>query len=463
MSMRYERILIVEDVTSLAMTYCGYVRGYASEVEFVSDGLSAVRRIESYPPDVVLLDLNLPDMSGLDILRKIRKSALKTRVIVITADGSVERAVEAMREGAVDFLVKPFTAAQVHAALNHIKDRDDLAASVRRPVQAALKNEPGSIIGKSAAIRDVSKMIEAAAKSTATVFITGASGTGKEVCASALHANSDRADKPFVALNCAAIPRDLLESELFGHVKGAFTGASSDRLGAALKANGGTLFLDEIGEMSLAFQAKILRFLETRTVQRVGEDTTRDCDVRIVCATNRDPHEEVAAGRFREDLFYRLHVLPINMPLLSERGNDIVLLAEHFLGDVSRNDGKTFLGFSDDAKAALLRYRWPGNIRELKNVIQRLVALNEGGLVELEHLPTELQTAASQNCLSGRSDAVQRLQRPRQPSDILPLEGQINAAIEEAIAMFDGSIPKAAEALQVSPSTIYRRNSAKRH
>lgn len=309
-------------------------------------------------------------------------------------------------------------------------------------------------------------MIKAAARSTATVFITGESGSGKEVCASALHANSNRAGKPFIALNCAAIPPDLLESEIFGHVKGAFTGASSDRLGAALSADGGTLFLDEIGEMELAFQAKILRFLETRTVQRVGEDKVRPCDVRIVCATNRDPLKEVAAGRFREDLFYRLYVLPIQMPALRERGTDVITLAEYFLKEMAEEDRKTFAGFNPCAKERLERHNWPGNIRELRNCVQRLVVMTPGGTVHQDDLPIQVQSNFNRNTgfdgVDPRTSLVGLAHSDSEnPPELLTLEGQIDAAIERAIAVNGGSISKAAEALNIAPSTIYRRGRMK--
>lgn len=465
MPSKYRSILVVEDVTSLAMTYCAYVRDLAEDVSYVCDGASALRSLRTTAPDVVILDVNLPDMSGLDILREIKAATLDTRVIVITADGSLQLAVQAMREGAADFLVKPFSAAKIQSAFRHVEDREELKQAVRKTTKTNLKGGTERFIGTSPVVREVYRMIEAAAKSTATVYITGESGTGKDVCAQALHANSARADKPFVAINCAAIPRDLLESEIFGHAKGAFTGASSDRLGAALNADGGTLFLDEIGEMDLAFQSKILRFLETRTVQRVGEDVTRPCDVRIVCATNRDPHEEVAAGRFREDLYYRLHVLPIEMPALRERGDDIVLLAEHFLTQFAEEEGKVFAGFSAEGKVALKGYRWPGNIRELKNVMQRVVVLNEGGLVSAETLPSELRRAghgaSPAPARAGKPGGAEQM-RPLTAEQILPLDGQIEAAIEAAIVACDGSIPRAAEALKVSPSTLYRRSNAKR-
>ncbi|HEX4893880.1 MAG TPA: sigma-54 dependent transcriptional regulator [Hyphomicrobiaceae bacterium] len=321
-------------------------------------------------------------------------------------------------------------------------------------------------IGSSPAMQSVYQLVRHAAPSKATVFITGESGTGKELCAEAIHRLSRRRTGPFVAVNCAAIPKDLLESELFGHVKGAFTGATADRLGAAMRANGGTLFLDEIGEMRPDFQAKMLRFLQNGVVQRIGDDKPQSVDVRIVCATNRDPKEEVAAGRFREDLFYRLYVIPIELPPLRERGIDIAVLARHFLDQYGRDDGATFSGFTGEAEAALTSYAWPGNIRELQNVIRKIVVLGRGPVVDLSMLPPEIGRAGRPPqgvALSGAAISVSErvASDEASPGGIRPLQETIDRAIEQAIAASGGSIPKAAQSLKVSPSTIYRRLQAR--
>ncbi|MBN8999694.1 MAG: sigma-54-dependent Fis family transcriptional regulator, partial [Rhizobiales bacterium] len=277
-------------------------------------------------------------------------------------------------------------------------------------------------------------------------------GTGKELCAEALHARSGRDGRPFIAINCSAIPRDLMESEIFGHVRGAFTGASETRPGAAELADGGTLFLDEIGEMDLGLQAKLLRFLQSGTVQRVGEATVRRVDVRIVSATNRDPFAEIAAGRFREDLFYRLHVLPIHMPPLRERADDILLLADAFLARFAAEERRDFAGFSPEAAALLRTHSGPGNVRELQNAIRRTVVLNHGTEVSASMLPATLRgvavaVAASDTALSTNGA-------------IMPFWEQERSIIESAVGAFSGNIARAAAALEISPSTIYRKRQA---
>jgi len=315
-------------------------------------------------------------------------------------------------------------------------------------------------MGNSLAMQAIYRILQSAAPTNATVFITGESGTGKELAATTIHKLSKRRNGPFVAINCAAIPKDLLESEIFGHVKGAFTGATTDRKGAASAAHNGTLFLDEIAEMDNSLQTKMLRFLQEKSVQRVGEDAARPVDVRIVCATNRDPLGEVAAGRFREDLFYRLHVVPVELPPLRDRDGDVVLIARHFLIKFAQEDEKAFRGFTADAEEILLKYRWPGNVRQLQNVVRSIVVLNDGEQVTAAMLPAELTRQGSSASLVRPTEV---LPEPIKPSSkptseaIRPLDDVIRSAIESAIAQSDGSIPRAAAALRVSPSTLYRR------
>ena len=449
------KILIVEDVPTLAETYVAYLSSEPVIATAVQTGHEALAQLEDCPPDVVALDINLPDMNGIDLLREIKSRGLPTEVIIVTAQGSLNLAVETMREGAFDFIVKPLTRDRLRVTLRNALERRNLTNTVE-----ALKEEFGrdhfcGQIGRSLTMQSVYRIIQSAAPSSATVFITGESGTGKELCAAAIHHLSKRKDKPFVAVNCAAIPRDLLESELFGHVKGAFTGATANRLGAALQADGGTLFLDEIGEMDPALQAKMLRFLQTGQVQRLGDDRTRQADLRVVCATNRDPRAAVAQGRFREDLFYRLYVIPVQMPPLRERDDDVLLLGQHFLQEFAKRDGKRFNCFSPEAEDALLSYSWPGNVRELQNVIRNVVVLNDGETVDVSMLPSEIaQSGAS-------SEAKTQVLAPPPQGSIVPLDEVIDRAIANAIALNDGSIPKAAAALKVSPSTIYRRRQAR--
>ncbi|NBB82637.1 MAG: response regulator, partial [Alphaproteobacteria bacterium] len=371
-------ILLVEDTPSLARIYVEYLKKPGFAVETADTGAAALAVIDARMPRVVLLDLQLPDMNGMDILRRIREQELPVAVIVITAHGSVNVAVEAMRAGAYDFLVKPFTAERLVVTVRNTLERTRLERIVETYRDDLARDRFHGFIGASLGMQAVYRIIDSAASSKATVFITGESGTGKEVCAEAIHRSSPRSGGPFVALNCGAIPGELMESEMFGHVKGAFTGAVADREGAATRADGGTLFLDEICELPLDLQTKLLRFIQTGTVQKVGGTTPERVDIRIVCATNRDPLREVEAGRFREDLYYRLHVIPVHVPPLRERGADVLQIAEHFLTDYAAEEGRRFERFADDASARLAAYHWPGNVRQLQNVVRNIVVLHDG-------------------------------------------------------------------------------------
>lgn len=467
--MEHPRILVVEDSMALAETYRGFLRHLNGHCDIAGTGAEALARIGEVTYDCIVLDVNLPDMSGLDIMGRLQEAGTTSSVVVITANASIKTAVDVMRLGAYDFLVKPFNGDRLNKTVTN-------AMTVCREAAPAPKapDAPGEgaglagFIGNSLAMQGVYRMLRRAAPSNATVFITGESGTGKEVCADALHRLSGRAKGPFVTLNAAAIPKDLLESEIFGHVKGAFSGATGDRQGAALSADGGTLFLDEICEMDLGLQAKLLRFLQSRQVQRLGEDKVRFSDVRVVCATNRNPVEEVRAGRFREDLFYRLHVIPVELPPLRDRDTDIVEIARAFLRRFAEEDGKDFTDFSPDAASILLSHDWPGNVRQLQNVIRSVVVLNDGGTVTADMLPFDMLGSARR---AAQDEAGPELTRPlteilararlvpeaSAPEAIRPLEEVIRTTIEHAIEACNGSIPRAAAALDVSPSTIYRR------
>ncbi|MCP5081478.1 MAG: sigma-54-dependent Fis family transcriptional regulator [Alphaproteobacteria bacterium] len=334
------------------------------------------------------------------------------------------------------------------------------AAIKRLPVASSQRPaaEPATdvkLIGNSPPILKVLQTVRQVAPSKATVFITGESGTGKEVCAEMIHRLSERAEKPFVPVNCGAIPRDLIESELFGHLKGSFTGAVCDREGAAALAHGGTLFLDEICELEAGLQTRLLRFLQTGLIQPVGASTQRAVDIRVVCATNRDPRLEVAEGRLRKDLFYRLHVIPIEMPGLAMRGADVISLAGHFLAMYSAEEGKVFNGLSSDVQNCLCTYGWPGNVRELQNAVRQIVVLNDGPQVEMHMLPDDLSPQCQNVVPFGNADGPVT-QRTAEP-ELWMIERE---AIEQAIRACGGSIPQAARQLGVSPSTIYRKKEA---
>ena len=455
-------LLLVEDTPSLALLYRSVLSraGYAVDT---AGTLAEAREVYARThPGLVLLDLQLPDGDGLELLDTLRRESPEVRVIVITANGSINRAVQAMRAGAFDFLVKPFDEARLLSAVANA------GATLAVPgddegADAPAKSFQG-FIGRSGAMDEIYRMVRSIGRSTATVFITGESGTGKEVCARAIHAVSARAAKPFVPLNCAAIPRDLLESEVFGHLKGAFTGALSDKPGAAAVADGGTLFLDEICEMDLSLQTKLLRFLQTSTIQPVGAARPVPVDVRIVCATNRDPAEEVRQGRFREDLFYRLHVVPIHMPPLRARPEDIVEIAEASLAACAAEEGKTFTGFDEDVRAILTTRPWPGNVRQLLNVVRNIVVLNDGPIVTAGMLPAELSLGPTVVPVPVATLPFSPRPLPAPSPDRAvsllvgtPLADVERALIEATVAHCGGSIPRAAKMLALSPSTIYRK------
>lgn len=456
--MKSAQILLVEDQGALARTYQGFLRDEPYEIMHVDTGASALLALDGHP-NAVILDLKLPDMNGLDILGLIRERGLNIPVIVITAHGSMQTAVDAMRAGAADFLVKPFTAERLKVTLQNVLEKEKLTAAVRTYQDEIDRRNFQGFIGSSLKMQAVYRAIESAANSKATVFFTGESGTGKEIAARAVHDLSGRKGK-FVPLNCGAIPRDLMESEFFGHVKGAFTGALAEREGAARQAHKGTFFLDEVCEMDLQLQTKLLRFLQTGQFNKVGGSTLEDVDVRVVCATNRDPHAEVRAGRFREDLYYRLHVIPIHMPPLRERGRDIVEIATHFFEQFAHQEGRAFTQLSEDSEVALRDYAWPGNVRELQNVVRNVVVMNQADVIEAEMLrPLMRGNGRSQSVIpeassgtSSRSASLDKL-----VEQIRPLSEVERETIEHALTLCEGDVRKAAVFLDIAPATIYRK------
>ena len=451
------KVLLIEDSASLSKVYQDYLRHEKIQFHHVDNGTEALAYIDENIPEVVFLDLKLPDMEGMDILKHIYDQKIPCTVVIITAHGSVDIAVDAMRYDAFDFIEKPFTGKRLLVTLRNALNSRSLRDEVEQYRQD-FRNEYHGFIGASLSMQSVYRIIESAAPSKATVFITGESGTGKEVCAEAIHEQSPRKKQPFVALNCAAIPRDLMESEVFGHVKGAFTGAVTDRKGAASQAEGGTLFLDEICEMDIDLQSKLLRFIQTGKIQKVGGSKTEDVDVRFICATNRNPMEEVSAGRFREDLFYRLHVIPIKLPALRERDNDVLLIADKFLTMYSAEENKSFDGMSPECEAIFMDYSWTGNIRELQNVIRNIVVLNNGPFIQKEMLPAPLNSLDTlEESFKPTMDISDVQNNDTREGGVFPLLQVEKQAIERAISYCDGNIPKAAALLEVSPSTIYRK------
>jgi DNA-binding NtrC family response regulator len=415
-------------------------------------------------------------MSGLELLGRLQQEASRFPVVVVTDHGSAENAAEAIRLGAADFVTKPFDRSRLKVTVANALRQHQLATMVDTLQEKFTRERFHRFVGGSAPMQAVYRIIESAAPSRASVFITGESGTGKELCAEAIHQESPRRAGPFVAVNCAALPRDLIESEIFGHVKGAFTGAVRQRDGAASLADGGTLFLDEIGEMDLDLQAKLLRFVQTGQFQRVGSGEMIKVDVRIVCATNRDPLEQIRQGRFREDLYYRLHVIPIHLPPLRDRGQDVISIARLFLQRFAAEEGKGFERLAPATEQLLRDYPWPGNVRELENVVRNAVVLNDGDALFPQMLPVavtrrRIATEAVSDApplppvaapVPGPATGSPRLHEPVTDStgNVVPLWQVERQAIESAIEHFGGNVLRAAAALEISPSTIYRKRQA---
>lgn len=367
------------------------LEGY--KVFTVSSVNEAVNILETHPIDLVITDLKMPIVGGLDLIRHVRENLKDVEIMMITGYPSIEGAVEAVKSGAEEYLVKPFTDKELLSAVQRMLEK----LVRRRTTQSKnpLNNSYG-IIGDSKEMQDVFKQMEKAASTDVTIVISGESGTGKEIVARAVHYNSDRSSAPFVPVNCNAIPNNLLESELFGHVKGAFTGAKGSRAGFFQVADGGTIFLDEIGDASQSMQGKLLRVIQNKEIYMVGSSRTRKVNTRIIVATNKDLLSLVEKGIFREDLYYRINVINIHLPALRKRGNDILLLINYFLGKFSKEMDCPMLNFSDDALRVLVNYQWPGNIRELENLIQRLVIITDGDFIHVTDLPALMKFYVNQ-------------------------------------------------------------------
>jgi two-component system, repressor protein LuxO len=461
------KVLMIEDSVSLSAIYKAYLDDTDYQLVCVESLGSAHAALGAFKPDIVLLDIELPDGNGMDFLAEAATLDSPPKIIVMTAYGTSDMAVRAIQKGAFDFLTKPFDAARLKVTLDNAADQLQLGKRAQQLAELE-RDRYCNFIGKSLVMQSVYKTIDSLAPSDATGFIVGESGTGKELAAEAIHQQSPRRDAEFIAINCGAIPGELMESELFGHVKGAFTGASANREGAASIADGGTLFLDELCEMSLELQKKLLRFIQTGTFRKVGSNTLEKVDVRFVCATNRNPIVEVSEGRFREDLFYRLHVVPLHMPPLREREDDVLMIAHHFLQHFSAQAGKHFDGFSEDAAAAIRRYPWPGNIRQLQNTMQQVVVLNEGQQVNHAMLPSTITSGSlgiektPADHPASPSPSVTELVAPEHShiarrQQIEPLWLSEKKAIEAAIEACDGNVNRAAGLLEIAPSTLYRK------
>jgi two-component system response regulator AtoC len=389
-----QRILIVDDEENLRHMLTVILRKEGYETDTASNGVEALQKVLDTPYDHVLCDIRMPQMDGLALLGEIQKAGLGVSVIMMSAYGTVDTAIEAMKLGAYDYVSKPFKPDEVLLTLKKAEEREKLRKEndqLRREVQREFGFE--KIVTRNEKIKKIFEVIRKVAQYKSTILITGESGTGKELIARALHYHSERSERPFIPINCGAIPENLLESELFGHMKGAFTDAIRTKKGLFEEADGGTLFLDEIGELPSLLQVKLLRVLQDGEIRRIGEARSIRIDVRIIAATAKDLVKEVNEGRFRDDLFYRLNVLPIHLPPLRERKEDIPLLVNHFLQVCRENIGKKVDGIETRALEAMMSHAWPGNVRELENTIERSVVLADGEKITLESLPPEIQSA----------------------------------------------------------------------
>jgi DNA-binding NtrC family response regulator len=386
------RVLIVDDDAAMREVLKIRLEKWGCDVRVAEDGSVGEQLAASWGPDIVISDLVMPGPSGLELLRALKAGDAQRPVILVTAHGEVETAVDAMKQGAADFITKPIDYVHLQALLRDLEDKARLRDRTRQLMSKAEKGgDFGPFIGRSKAMKRVYSLIEEVSKTQASVLITGASGTGKELAARTIHDLSARSEGPFLALNAAAIPAELIESEIFGHEKGSFTGATSSRQGCIEMSDGGTLFFDEIGEMPVKLQAKLLRVLEDGRVRRVGGSEELQFDVRVLAATNRDPRRAIEAGELREDLFFRLSVFTVELPPLKDRKGDIPALVHYFISLFNQRHGTSVEGISEEVEGLLNTYLWPGNVRELRNVIERATVLAKEGWIEFSHLPPFLK------------------------------------------------------------------------
>ena len=441
--MKRNKILVVDDEHLIRWSLEQNLKKQGYEVVTAGDGEEALRLVREEQPDLVLLDIQMPGINGIEALEKIKEYDEEIVVIMVTAHGGLETAVNAMRLGAYDYVSKPFNLDELAIIIKKALENSDLKIEVARLRSETKKSFPPNIIGESRQVKQLMEVLNKVAKSEASsVLVQGESGTGKELVAKWLHYSSNRADKPFIAINCAAVPATLLESELFGHEKGAFTDAKNAKKGLFELADGGTVFLDEIGDMEMGMQAKLLRFLEDRSFRRIGGGRVFTVDVRIISATNKDLQKAIEDKSFRNDLYYRLQVIPIQLAPLRDRKEDIIPLANHFIEVYNKDFNKKVQGIAGMAERILADYSWPGNVRELKNVIERAIILGNDDTLMLEHLPLEIVAKSSPQ--GGPPLAAFRL--PAEGIDIEEVEKEL---IHQALDSTEWNQSKAAKKLSL--------------
>ncbi|MGQ9778071.1 MAG: sigma-54-dependent transcriptional regulator [Thermodesulfobacteriota bacterium] len=445
------KIMIIEDEPLMRITIQDSLEAEGYDVNIAETGQKGLSIFRKNMSDILITDLKLPDTDGLQILNEVKQMNPETQVIMITAYGSIDSAVTAMKEGASDYLTKPFSMDElllIIKRLIRIKQLEEENIRLKEKVEERFGLE--GLIGKSPQMQKIYDLIETVSQTDTTILIQGESGTGKEMVANAIHIKSLRKNGPFIKVNCSALPETLLESELFGHEKGAFTGAIRQRKGRFELAHEGTLFLDEVGEISPIVQVKLLRALQERQFERVGGTKTISVDVRLICATQRDLKEEIKKGTFREDLYYRLNVVPIFLPPLRERKEDILLLTEHFINKFAKKMGKEILGLSEEAKNLLLKYHFPGNIRELENMIERAVALLKGKIIQATDLPEEVmgQEAPIQ-------EICKKIEGPKPLAQAIKLFEK--EYIQNVLEKTKGKKGQAAELLGISRKTLWEK------
>jgi DNA-binding NtrC family response regulator len=439
------RVLVVDDDASTRDLFGELLQRWGYDVEQTSDGHDALKLAAELHPDVIISDLVMPKLDGLALTRALREESPETPVIIITGKGTIDAAVEAVREGVFDFVEKPLDPARLKVILQRALEKRQTEHEMQVLRRRLNQVDAGvGVIGQSPAMRKAMDLAEKVAPSKASVVITGQSGTGKEMIARAIHQLSPRREKPFIAINCSAIPAGLMESEMFGHERGAFTGADQRQLGAWELADGGTLFLDEVGEIPIELQAKFLRVLEEERLRRLGGKSEISVDVRVISATNRDLKEDIKGGRFREDVYFRLNVFHIPLAPLKERREDIPLLVQHFIDRFSREGGKKLAGVTPPAMKVLAEYAWPGNIRELRNTLERAVILCGSEAIDVEHLPAEM-------AVGGGESAYLKL-----PFG-LPLREVEKEYILSSLGRMQNNKARTAQALGISEKTLYNK------